>query len=50
MDLILIIIALLLHFEVDLGYSCYGYRGGIGTGGVMKIILIVYPLLRHERI
>jgi hypothetical protein len=37
MDLILIVIVLLLHFEVGLGYSCYGYHDGIGTGGVMKL-------------
>jgi hypothetical protein len=30
---------------VGLGNLYYGYRGGIGTGGVMKIILIVYPPL-----
>jgi hypothetical protein len=50
MDLILIIIVLLLLFGAGPGNSYYGYRGGIGTGGVMPIILIVYPLLRHERI
>jgi hypothetical protein len=35
MDLILIIIVLLLLFGGGFGYSRYGYRGGIGIGGVL---------------
>jgi hypothetical protein len=45
MDLILIIIILLLLFGGGFGYSRYGYRGGIGIGGILLIILIVYLLL-----
>jgi hypothetical protein len=40
MDLILIIIVLLLLFGGGFGYSRYGYRGGIGIGGILLIILI----------
>jgi hypothetical protein len=45
MDLILIIIVLLLLFGGGFGYSRYGYRGGIGIGGILVIILILYLLL-----
>jgi hypothetical protein len=45
MDLILIIIVLLLFFRSGFGYSCYGYCGEIGTGGVLLTILIIYLLL-----
>ena len=47
MDLILLIIILLLLFGGGFGYSRYGYRGGIGIGGILLIILIVYLLLGH---
>jgi phage shock protein PspC (stress-responsive transcriptional regulator) len=50
MDLILIIIVLLLLFGGGLGYSRYGYRGGIGIGGILLIILVLYLLLGHGRI
>jgi hypothetical protein len=49
MDLILIIIILLLLFGGGFGYSRYGYRGGIGIGGVLLVILIIYLLIGHGR-
>ncbi len=49
-QLILIIIVLFLLFGGSFGYSRYGYRGGIGIGGVLLIILILYLLLGHGRI
>ena len=49
MDLILIIIILLLLFGGGFGYSRYGYRGGIGIGGILLIVLILYLLLGHGR-
>jgi hypothetical protein len=32
------------------GYSRYGYRGGIGIGGILLIVLIIHLLLGHGRI
>ena len=43
MDLILIVIVLLLLFGGGFGYSRYGYRGGIGIGSVLLIILNRLP-------
>ena len=37
-------------FGGGFGYSRYGYRGGIGIGGILLIILILYLLLGHGRI
>jgi hypothetical protein len=45
MDLILIILVLLLLFGGGFGYSRYGHRGGIGIGGILLIVLILYLLL-----
>ena len=42
-------IVLLLLFGGGFGYSRYGYRGEIGIGGVLLIILILYLLLGHGR-
>jgi hypothetical protein len=47
MDLILIILVLILLFGGGFGYSRWGNRGGIGIGGILLIILIVYLLMRH---
>ena len=33
----------------DFGYSRYGYRGGIGTDGVLLVILIIHLLLGRGR-
>jgi hypothetical protein len=41
---------LLLLFGGGFGYSRYGYRGGIGIGGILLIILILYLILGHGRI
>lgn len=41
MDLILIILVLILLFGGGFGYSRYGYRGGVGIGGILLIVLIV---------
>ncbi len=47
MDLLLVIIVLLLLFGGGFGYSRWGYQGGIGIGGVLVVILIVYLLLHR---
>ncbi len=47
MDLLLVIIVLLLLFGGGFGYSRWGYQGGIGIGGVLVVILIVYLLLHQ---
>ena len=44
MDLILIIIILVLLFGGEFGYRRWGYGGGIGIGGILLIVLIVYLL------
>ena len=43
-DLILIIIILVLLFGGGFGYRRWGYGGGIGIGGILLIVLIVYLL------
>jgi hypothetical protein len=42
----LVIIPILVLFFVGsgLGYSQYGYRGAIGIGGVLLIVLVLYLL------
>ena len=45
MDLILIIIILVLLFGGWFGYHRWGYGGGIGIGGILLIVLIVYLLV-----
>jgi hypothetical protein len=50
MDIILIIIILILLFGGGFGYSRYGYRGGIGIGGILLIVLILYLVLGRGRI
>jgi hypothetical protein len=47
MDLILIILIILLLFGGGFGYSRWGHRGGIGIGGVLLIVLVVYLLVGH---
>ena len=49
MDLILIIIVLLLIFGGGFGYNRWGYGGGIGIGGILLIVLIVYLLVGRGR-
>jgi len=50
MDLILIILILLLLFGGGFGYRRYGHRGGLGIGGILLLILIIYLIFRHGRI
>ena len=50
MDLILIVIVLLLIFGGGFGYSRWGTSGGIGIGGILLVILVIYLLLGHGRI
>jgi hypothetical protein len=45
MDLILIIIVLVLIFGGGGGYYAYGPRGGIGIGGILLVVLILYLIL-----
>ncbi len=45
MDLLLIILVLLLLFGGGLGFHQWGYHGGIGIGGILLIVLLVYLLL-----
>ena len=50
MRLILIIVILVLLLGGGgFGYSRYGYRGGVGIGGIKLIILIVYLLVGRGR-
>ena len=50
MSLILIIVILILLLGGGgYGYSRYGYRGGIGIGGILLIIPIVYLLVGRGR-
>jgi hypothetical protein len=50
MGLILIIVILVLLLGGGgYGYSRYGYRGGIGIGGILLIILVVYLLVDRGR-
>jgi hypothetical protein len=50
LDLILILLVVFLLCGGGFGYSRYGYRGGIGIGGVLLIVLIFYLLFGHGRI
>ena len=47
MDLILIILILLLLIGGGLGYCRYGHRGGMGIGGILLLILILYRIFGH---
>ena len=48
MDLILIILIILLLFGGRFGYRRYGYRGGMGIGGLLLLILLLYLIFgRH---
>jgi hypothetical protein len=48
MDLILIILIILLLFGGGFGYRRYGHRGGIGIGGILLLILVLYLIFgRH---
>ncbi len=49
MDLILIIIIILLIFGGGFCYNRWGYGGGIGIGGILLIVLIVYLLVGRGR-
>lgn len=48
MDLILIILVVGLLFGGGFGYRQWGYGGGMGIGGVLLILLVVYLLLGHR--
>jgi hypothetical protein len=50
MDLILIILIVMLLFGGGFGYSRWGYGGGIGIGGILLIVLLVYLLVGHGRL
>src|SRR5438270_11839373 len=50
MDILLIILVVVLLFGGGLGYSRWGYGGGIGIGGILLIALIVYLLVGHSRV
>jgi hypothetical protein len=50
MDLILIVLILILLFGGGFGYSRWGYSGGIGIGGILLIVLVVYLLVGHGRL
>jgi hypothetical protein len=49
MDLILIIIILFLLFGGGFGYHRWGYSGGLGIGGILLIVLVVYLLVGRGR-
>jgi hypothetical protein len=40
--LVTILILVLFFVGSGLGYSQYGYVGGVGIGGLMLIVLVVY--------
>ncbi len=42
MDLILIILVVLLLGGGGLGYSQWGPSGGLGVGGLLLLVLVVY--------
>jgi hypothetical protein len=48
MDLVLIIIILVVLFGGGFGYSRWGYRGGIGIGSILLIVLVIYLLLGYR--
>ena len=50
MDLILIILIILLLFGGGFGYRRYGHRGGIGIGGILLLILVLYLIFGHGRV
>jgi Sec-independent protein translocase protein TatA len=50
MDLILVVIVILLLFGGGLGYSRWGYQGGIGIGGILLIALVIYLLVGRGRL
>jgi Protein of unknown function (DUF3309) len=49
MDVILIVLILFLLFGGGFGYRRWGYSGGLGIGGILLIVLIVYLLVGHGR-
>lgn len=50
MDLILIVLLLVLLFGGGFGYSRWGYSGGLGIGGILLAILVIYVLFGHGRL
>ncbi len=50
MDIILVILVLFLLFGGGLGYSRWGYNGGVGIGGILLLILVLYLLFGHGRL
>ena len=45
MNLLLIILILLFIFGGGFGYSRWGTQGGLGIGGVLLVVLVVYLLM-----
>lgn len=43
--LILLLLLLLMFGGGTFGYSRYGHRGGLGIGGVVLVVLLVWLLL-----
>ena len=39
----------LVAFTASLGYSRYGYGGGIGIGGVLLVVLVLFLLFGYGR-
>jgi len=50
MDIIRIILIIVLLFGGGFGYRTYGPRGGIGIGGILLLLLILYLLFGHGRV
>jgi hypothetical protein len=50
MDIILIILIVLLLFGGGFGFRTYGARGGIGIGGILLLLLVLYLLFGHGRL
>jgi len=46
----LIILIIVLLFGGGFGYRRYGHRGGIGIGGILLLILILYLIFGHGRV
>lgn len=49
MDILLIVIVLMLLFGGGFGYHQWGYSGGIGIGGILFVILLIYLFFGRGR-
>jgi hypothetical protein len=47
--IILVVLVVLLLGGGGYGYSRYGHRGGIGIGGLLLIVLVLYLLFGYGR-